>query len=132
MMCLSADAATAMFSSENITGLRMKGQKLRRPAIHGGRLTVESSSRRLRDDRMKPASYAWCLGFSVSHLRRAGCDRLASTLHYQASDFRGVIVRIGLASDQLGFEHKERLKARVIRQSHTDEVRPSLSVVEGR
>jgi len=41
-------------------------------------------------------------------------------------------VRIGLASDQLGFEHKERLKARVIRQGHAAEVRPSLSVVEGR
>jgi len=81
MMSLSADSATAMFSSEKITGLRMKGQKLRRPAINGKRLTVESSSRRPRDDRMKPASYAWCFGFAVSHLRRAGCDRLARTLH---------------------------------------------------
>jgi hypothetical protein len=59
MMSLSADSATAMFSSEKITGLRIKGQKLGRPAIHGKRLTVESSSRQLRDDRRKPASYAW-------------------------------------------------------------------------
>ena len=81
MMSLSADSATAMFSSEKRTGLRMKGQKLGRPAIHGKRLTVESSSRRLRDDRLKPASYAWCLAFAVSHFGRAGCDQLASTLH---------------------------------------------------
>ena len=27
-------------------------------------------------------------------------------------------MRIGLASDHVGFEHKERLKARVIRQGH--------------
>jgi len=32
-------------------------------------------------------------------------------------------VRIGLASDQLGFEHKERLKARVTRQGHAAEDR---------
>jgi AraC-like DNA-binding protein len=30
-------------------------------------------------------------------------------------------VRIGLACDQLGFEHKERLKARVTRQGHAAE-----------
>ena len=120
-MSLSADSATAMFSSEKITGLRMKGQKLRRSAIHGKRLTVESGSRRPRDDRMKPALYARCLGFAVSHLRRAGCDRLASALLYQRSDFRGAIVRIGLASDQLGFEHRERLKAGVTRQGHAAE-----------
>jgi hypothetical protein len=49
MMSLAAGSATAMFSSQKTTRQRTKGQKFCRSAIHGKRLTIESTSRRLRE-----------------------------------------------------------------------------------
>ena len=75
----------------------MKGQKLRRPAIHGKRLTVESSSRRLRGGLDEACFVRLVLGVCCEPLATGGLltDWQAPCINRQAT-FEGQSCGLGL------------------------------------